>query len=163
MTHTKAQTTQTTLSNDEKTLAAMDCYWLNSKVSIRALAKHFDVARMTLQDRIWGAISCAEEMNSRCRLSPTETCVLTDHTIEMQKLHFLLTPQDIRIKAQHLWHSKNKLAEAWGETIGINWYNKVFLKDNPDMANKMGKGLDWDRATCASHTQLAAWYADVCI
>ena len=81
----------------------------------------------------------------------------------MQKLHFPLTPQDIRVKAQRLWHSKNKLAEAQGETIGINWYNKVFLKDNPDMENKMGKGLDWDQVTCASHTQLAAWYADVCI
>ena len=112
MTCTKAQTTQATLSNDEKSLAAMDCYQLNSKVSIRALAKCFDVACMTLQDQIQGAISCAEEINSQCRLSPTETCVLADRAIEMQKLHFPLTPQDIRIEAQHLWHSKNKLAEA---------------------------------------------------
>ena len=36
--------------------------------------------------------------------------------------------------------------------IGIIWYNEVFLKDNPELANKMGKGLDWDQMTCASHT-----------
>ena len=65
------------------------------------------------------------------------------------------------MKAQRLWHSKNKLAEAWDEMIGVNWYNEVFLRDNPEMANKMGKGLDQDRATCASHAQLAAWYDDV--
>ena len=53
---------------------------------------------MTLQDQIWGAISHAEEMNSRHRLSPTETHVLADHAIEMQKLHFPLIPQDIRIE-----------------------------------------------------------------
>ena len=26
--------------------------------------------------------------------------------------------------------------------LGVNWYNEVFLRDNPEMANKMGKGLD---------------------
>ena len=44
----------------------------------------------------------------------------------------------------------------------MNWYNQVFLKDNPEMVSKMGKGLDENRATCASHhVQLAAWYQDV--
>ena len=112
MTRPKPQTSEATLSNDEKLLAAMDCYRINTKVSIRALAKRFGVARPTLQDRIHGAISRAEEMNSRCRLSPTETWVLAEHAIVMQKLHFPLTPQDIRNEAQRLWHSKNKLAEA---------------------------------------------------
>ena len=122
MTHPKPQTSEVTLSNDEKLLAAMDCYRINTKVSIRALAKCFGVARTTLQDWIHGAISCAEEMNSQCQLSPTETRVLAEHAITMQKLHFPLTPQDIRNEAQHLWHSKNKLAEAQDEMIGVNWY-----------------------------------------
>ena len=161
MTRPKPQTSEATLRNDEKLLAAMDCYRINTKVSIRALAKRFGVARTTLQDQIHGAISRAEEMNSRHRLSPTETRVLAEHAIAMQKLHFPLTPQDIRNEAQCLWHSKNKLAEAQGEMIGVNWYNEVFLRDNPEMANKMGKGLDQDWATCASHAQLAAWYDDV--
>lgn len=68
--------------------------------------------------------------------------MLADYAVEMQKLHFPLTPQDIRLEAQR--------------------YNQVFLKDNPEMASKMGKGLDQNRATCASHAQLAAWYQDVC-
>ena len=161
MTHPKPQTSEVTLSNDEKLLAAMDCYRIKTKVSIRALAKHFGVAHTTLQDQIHGAISRTEEMNSQCQLSPTETQVLAEHAITMQKLHFPLTPQDIRNEAQHLWHSKNKLTEARDEMIGVNWYNEVFLRDNPEMANKMGKGLDRDRATCASHAQLAAWYDDV--
>ena len=75
------------------------------------------VAHTTLQDRIHGAISCAEEMNSQHQLSPTETWVLAEYAIAMQKLHFPLTPQDIRNEAQHLRHSKNKLAEAQGEMI----------------------------------------------
>ena len=111
-------------------------------MSIRDLAKCFGVAHTTLQDQIHGAISHAEEMNSQHQLSPTETWVLAEHAITMQKLHFPLTPQDIRNEAQCLWHSKNKLAEAQGEMIGVNWYNKVFLRDNPEMANKMGKGSD---------------------
>ena len=100
-------------------------------------------------------------MLSRRRLSPTETKVLALHALEMQKLHFPLTPQDIRLEAQRIWYSKDPAAEARGDTLGVNWYNQVFLKDNPEMVNKMGKGLDRDRATCASHSQLAAWYEDV--
>ena len=88
--------------------------------------------------------------------------MLASHVIEMQKLHFPLTPQDVRLEAQHIWYSKNPTAEACGDTLGVNWYNQVFLKDNLEMVNKMGKGLDWDRATCTSHSQLAAWYKDVC-
>ena len=75
------------------------------------------VAHTTLQDWIHGAISCAEEINSQHQLSPTETWVLAEYAIAMQKLHFPLTPQDIRNEAQHLRHSKNKLAEAQGEMI----------------------------------------------
>ena len=44
------------------------------------------------------------------------------------------------------------------QVIGVNWYWDVFLKDNPDMVNKLGKGLDHNHATCASHTQLEKWY-----
>ena len=161
MTHPKPQTFEATLSNDEKLLTAMDCYQINTKVSIRALAKHFSVARTTLQDWLHGAISCAEEMNSQRQLSPTETQVLAEHAIAMQKLHIPLTPQNIRNEALCLWHSKNKLAKAWGKMIWVNRYNEVFLRDNPEMANKMGKGLDQDWATCASHAQLAAWYDNV--
>ena len=47
------------------------------------------------------------------------------------------------------------------QVIGVNWYQDVFLKDNPDMVNKLGKGLDCNCATCASHTQLEKWYSDV--
>ena len=158
ITRPKPQTSKVTLSNDEKLLAAMDCYWINTKVSIRALAKCFGAACTTLQDRIHGAISRAEEMNSRCQLSPTETRVLVEHAITMQKLHFPLTPQDIRNEAQRLWHSKNKLTEAQDEMIGVNWY---FWEITLRWPIRWEKGLDRDQATCASHAQLAAWYDDV--
>ena len=82
--------------------------------------------------------------------------MLASHALKMQKLHFPLTPQDIRLKAQHIWYSKDPAAEAHGDTLGVNWYNQVFFKDNLEMVNKMGKGLDLDRATCTSHLQLAA-------
>ena len=80
-------------------------------------------------------------MTSCYCLSPTETKVLAECAAEMQKLHFPLTPQDIRFEAQCLWYSKDPAAEACGDTLRINWYSKVF-KDNPEMVNKMGKGLD---------------------
>ena len=83
---------------------------------------------------------------------------MADYAVEMQKLHFPLTSQDIRLEAQCIWYSIDPAAEAHGETLGVNWYNQVFLKDNPEMVSKMGKGLDRNRATCASHAQLAAWY-----
>ena len=46
MTCPKPQISEATLSNDEKLLAAMDCYRINTKVSIRALAKHFGVLNL---------------------------------------------------------------------------------------------------------------------
>ena len=87
--------------------------------------------------------------------------MLASHVVELQKLHFPLTPQDVRLEAQHIWYLKDPAAKAGGDTLGVNWYNQVFLKDNPEMANKMGKGLDRNRATCANHSQLAAWYENV--
>lgn len=146
---------------DERLTLAMKSYQNNPKQSVRGLAKHFEVAPSTLQEQLGGATSRTDEMPSRRRLSLTETWVLADHAAEMQKLYFPLTPQDIRLEAQHIWYSKDPAAEAHGNTLGVNWYNQVFLKDNPEMASKMGKGLDQNRATCTSHAQLAAWYQDV--
>lgn len=143
-------------------MLAMKSYQNDPKQSVRGIAKHFEVAPTILQDRLGGAASCTDEMTSRCHLSPTETHVLAEHAIEMQKLHFPLTPQDIWLEAQCLWYSKDPAAEACGDTLGVNWYNQVFLKDNPEMVNKMGKGLDQNRATCVSHAQLATWYQHVC-
>jgi hypothetical protein len=162
MTRQRPQATVNTLSHDDKLKQAMEFYRNNPHHSIRALANRFEVARSTLQDRLGGAASRMEEMTSRQHLSPTETKVLAEHAAEMQKLHFPLMPQDIRLEAQRLWYSKDPVAEAHGDTLGVNWYSRVFLKDNPEMVNKMGKGLDRNRATCASHAQLAAWYEDVC-
>lgn len=139
----------------------MKSYQNNPKQSVRGLATQFEVAPSTLQDRLAGRASRTEAMSLRCRLSPTKTKVLASHAIEMQKLHFPLTPQDIRLEAQRIWYSKDPAAEARGDTLGVNSYNQVLLEDNPEMANKMRKGLDQDRATCASHLQLAAWYEDV--
>ena len=79
----------------------------------------------------------------------------------MQDLHFPLTPTDIWLEAQQIWWAKNSDANDAGLVIGVNWYREVFLKDNPDMVNKLGKGLDRNHATCASHAQLEKWYSDV--
>jgi hypothetical protein len=79
----------------------------------------------------------------------------------MQDHHFPLTPEDIRLEAQRIYYAKHPDAEDADIAIGINWYCEVFLKDSPDMVNKLGKGLDCNRATCASHSQLAAWYENV--
>ena len=53
---------------------------------------------------------------SKHHLSPTETKVLAEHAMKMQKLHFPLTPQDIRLEAQRLWYSTDPAAEACGDT-----------------------------------------------
>ena len=162
MTCQKPKTSSDTLSHNNRLMLAIKSYQNNHKQSVRGPAKCFKVAPSTLQDQLGGVASHTDEMKSRHCLSPTETQVLAEHAIEMQKLHFLLTPQDIRLKAQCLWYSKDPAAEACRDTLGVNGYNQVFLKDNPDMANKMGKSLDWNRATCVSYAQLAAWYQDVC-
>ena len=161
MTRKKPHTSENTLSHDERLALALKYYQNNPKQSVRGLAKQFEVAPSTLQDQLAGGASHTEAMSSRHCLSPTEIKVLASHALEMQKLHFPLTPQDIRLEAQHIWYSKDPAPEAHGDTLGVNWYNQVFLKDNPEMVNKMGKGLDRNRATCASHLQLAAWYKDV--
>ena len=73
---------------------------LSYNLRLAAIRIQDGVAHTTLQDRIHGAISCAEEINSQHQLSPTETWVLAEYAITMRKLHFPLTPQDIRNEAQ---------------------------------------------------------------
>lgn len=161
MTCKNPQTSKNTLSCNARLDLALKSYQNNPKQSVRGLAKQFEVAPSTLQDWLAGGASCTKVMSSRHCLGPTKTKVLASHALEMQKLHFPLTQQDIRPEARHIWYSKDPAAEACGDMLGVNWYNQVFLKDNLEMVNKMGKGLDWDRATCTSHLQLAAWYEDV--
>jgi hypothetical protein len=131
--------------------------------SIRGTARHHGVSESTLRGRLNGAKSREHEMNSRRCLSIAETRALAEHARRMQDLHFPLTPADIRLEAQQIWWSKNSDSEEndADSAIGVNWYREVFLTDNPDMVNKLGKGLDRNRATCASHTQLEKWYSDV--
>ena len=136
--------------------------WLldNPNDSIRGTARHYDISESTLRGRLNGAKSHEREMNSRRQLSLAETRALAEHAQRMQDLHFPLTPADIRLEAQRIWQKRNGPGDA-DQVIGVNWYREVFLKDNPDMVNKLGKGLDRNRATCASHTQLEKWYSDV--
>lgn len=147
---------------DEKLAAAVAAYrHADPKPSVRGLAKSFGVTLSTLQNRLNGAQSRSDEMESRRRLSPVETKVLASHAERMQALKFPLTPADVRLEGERLFHAKDPEAAAQGAKLGINWYREVFLKDNPDFVNKLGKGLDRDRATCASHAQLSAWFENV--
>lgn len=129
--------------------------------SIQGTARHHDVSKSTLLGRLNGAISHKQEMVSQRRLSLTETRALAEHAQRMQDLHFPLTPADIQLEAQQIWWARNPEANDADQVICINWYREVFLKDNPNMVNKLRKGLDHNHATCASHTQLEKWYLDV--
>ena len=114
------------MTHDDQLKQAMDFFLNNSKYSIWALENCFEVLHSTLQNWLAGSVPCSEEITSQCHLSLTETKVLAEHTAEMQKLHFLLMPQDIRLRAQ---------AETHGDKMGVNYYSQVLLKDNPEMVN----------------------------
>ena len=104
MTHKKPQTSANMFSHDDRLRLALKSYQTNPKQSVRCLAKHFEVSPSTLQDWLAGAAFHTVEMSSRHCLSPTETKVLAEHAIEMQKFHFPLTPQDIKLEAQCIWY-----------------------------------------------------------
>lgn len=146
---------------DQRVSAALQLLSDNPGKSIRSAALENNVGESTLRARLKGGRSRTEEMTSRRRLSKAETRELADHAKRMQDHHFPLTPAVIRLEAQRIYYTKYPDAEDAETAIGVNWYRNVFLKDNPDMANKLGKGLDRNRATCASHSQLAAWYENV--
>ena len=74
---------------------------------------------------------------------------MVEHAAGMQKLYFPLTSQDIRLDAQCIWYSQDPAVEGHCDNLGVNWYSQVFLKDNPEIENKMGKGLDQNQTTCA--------------
>ena len=133
--------------------ATSDCSWMASGQPQQGTARHYDVSKSTLWERLNGAKSHEREMNSRQRLSLAKTRALAEHAQRMQDLHFPLTPADIRLEAQWIWQKRNGPGDAndADQVIGVNWYQEVFLKD---MVNKLGKGLERNRATCASHAQL---------
>lgn len=132
-------------SREDQLAAAVTAYRQSDpKPSVRSLAKSYEVTLATLQNRLNGAQPRTLEMKSRRRLSKVETRVLADHASRMQDLKFPLTPADVRLEAERLFHAKNPEAAERGDKIGINWYCTVFLEDNPDFVNKLGKGLDSD-------------------
>jgi hypothetical protein len=161
MTPPLAQSSDPILTRDERLHLAVQAYRDNPKQSVHGLAVRFQVAPSTLQGRLAGARSHAEEKKDRRHLSKVETKVLADHVVRMQQLHFPLTPADVVIEATRIFHNKDPVAKVNNTPLGKNWYHKVFLKDNPQLKNKLGKGLDRNRATCASNRQLRAWHKDV--
>lgn len=154
MTCPKPQTVPQSSHEDRLTAAVAAYRHSNPKPSVQSLAKSFEVTLATLQNCLNGAQPRSLEMNSHRRLSKVETHVLAEHASRMQDLKFPLTPADVWLEAECLFHAKNPEAAEQGDKIGINWYRTVFLEDNPDFVNKLGKGLDRDRATCASHSNL---------
>jgi hypothetical protein len=163
MTPPLAKTPDPTLTRDEQLCLAVQAFRDNPKQSVHGLAVHFQVAPSTLQGRLAGARSHAEEKQDRRRLSNAETKVLADHVVRMQQLHFPLSPADVVVEATRIFHNKDPVAKANNTPLGKNWYHEVFLKDNPQLKNKLGKGLDRNRATCASNRQLCAWHKDVSV
>lgn len=163
MTPPLAQTSDPTPTRDERLRLAVQAYRDNPKQSVHGLAVRFQVAPSTLQGRLAGARSHAEEKKDRRLLSKAETKVLADHVVRMQQLHFPLTPADVVVEATRIFHNKDPIAKANNTPLGKNWYHEVFLKDNPQLKNKLGKGLDRNRATCASNRQLRAWHKDVSV
>src|SRR3954471_5433342 len=142
MTSPLAKTTDPTLTRDERLHLAVQDYRDNPKQSVNGLANRFRVATSTLQGRLAGARSHAEEKEDRRHLSKAETGVLAEHVVHMQELHFPLTPADVTVEAERIWHAKDPVAKANHTSLGKNWYHEVFLKDNPQLKNKLGKGLD---------------------
>ena len=161
MTSPLVQTSDPTLSRDAKLHLAVQAYRDNPKQSVNSLATRFGVNKSTLQNRLTGAQSHAEEKGDRRHLSKVETAVIAKHVVCMQQLHFPLTPANVVHEAERIWHNKDPIAKANNTPLGKNWYHEVFLKDNPQLKSKLGRGLDRNRATCASNRQLRAWHDDV--
>jgi hypothetical protein len=161
MTPPLAQTLDTALSRDEKLHLAVLAYRGNTKQTVNGLATRFGTNKSTFQNRLAGARSHTEEKRDRRRLSKAETAVIAQHVVRMQQLHFPLTPANVVREAERIWHNKDPIAKADNTSLGKNWYHEVFLKDNPHLKSKLGKGLDRNRATCASNRQLRAWHNDV--
>jgi hypothetical protein len=149
------------LTRDEKLIAAIAWLQDHPKFGIRPTAFKFAISEATLRGRLKGAKSRTEEMQSRRHISPVETKQIAEFAKLMQSLHFPLTPADIVHEAERIWYAHDDNARTQGKKLWPNWYRQVFLKDNPEMVNKLGKGYDRARATCASHAQLQEWYFQV--
>lgn len=161
MTRATDASPQPALTRDQKLALAIQEYQDNPNQSILGITKHHGVAPSTLQGWLKGAQPHAVTMGDRRLISLAESQEIAAHASHMQDLYFPLTPADIKREAERVLHAKDPVAKANNTRLGKNWYHEVFLKDNPEMRNKLGKGLDRNRATCASHGQLAAWHEDV--
>ena len=153
---------QPALTRDQKLALAIQEYQDNPNQSVLGNPKRHGVAPSTLQGWLKGAQPRAVTMGDRHLISLAESQEIAAHTSHMQDLYFPLTPADIKREAEHVLHAKDPVAKANNMCLRKDWYHEVFLKDNPEMRNKLGKGLDRNWATCASQGQLTAWHEDVC-
>lgn len=145
------------LPTPERINIALQMLEANKQLSVRAAARSAGIPEATLRSRLDGRQSYEEAAEKRRKITIAESQAIAVFAGRMQDLHFPLTPEDVRLEAQRILHAREPLASE----IGGNWYSRVFLKDNPQMRNKRGKGYDRARALCASRSQISNWYDDV--
>lgn len=129
-----------------------------NKIGFRSIARMFHLkSHSTLYHRIMnGSVSRAEAGIKRKALQPVETDSLGDFAAFMANLQQPLTRLGLQKHAEAIYNKTNP-----GKKLSPTWITRNFLKANPDCKFTRAKGLDANRAFCASYTQMEDFYKRV--
>lgn len=120
-------------------------------MSIRAIAKIYDVPRSTLEARLKGRIPKPEKRNSQHNLTLSEEETLVRYILDLDSRGFPPRIDSVRDMANLLRATRH------ATPVGKQWpYN--FVQRRPELKTRFSRAYDFQRALCEDPELIDAWF-----
>jgi hypothetical protein len=135
--------------------AAIAYHSTHAQLSIRALARRWDLPESTLRDRLKGKLSRREARAAQQLIPPSQEALLANWIYEQEACGQARSPAQIRAFVSIL--SKNSGGSGH---VGPNWLPR-YLQRWPHLQTKLGRGIDALRVRSITKDKVQDWYSQL--
>jgi FtsZ-binding cell division protein ZapB len=137
---------------ESRFLLAIQAYQSNPKLSLRHLAKQYNIPRTTLQHRMAGRGPKSNKINGKPSLSLLEEEAIIQYILDLDARGFSPRRADVEDMA-------NTLAGGRGaQRVGKCWTDR-FIKRHPELCTRLSRVYDYQRALQEDPTTLSTWFS----
>ena len=138
-------------SVESRVILALEAIRTGSKLSIRAVAKIYNVPATTIRRRRDGYIVRRDNMpNSRKMVDLEESCIVR-YILELDSQGFPPRISHVEDMANRLLNQRD------APRVGKNWTSN-FIRRHPELKTRFTRKYDYQRALCEDSTLICGWF-----
>jgi hypothetical protein len=139
------------LSNEARIVTAIQALQNDSKLSVRAAARIYNVAEATLRTRRAGVTARRDTIPNSRLLTPSEERAIVKYILDLDSKGFPPRLRGVEDMANRL------LAERGGRRVGVRWA-KNFVQRQPELSTRLTRKYDYQRAQCEDPVIIRTWF-----